>query len=253
MFSEKNELMNMNSFRICLAIILLFFLSTCKKENRCDCLKGTGKITRQERKVPHVRYFNFGKGKMTCYITNDSVFKVEVQAGSNLINLVKTEIKNDTLFLSNNNICNFVRSYKPDINIYISTPDPKAIIQKGVSIIRSTNTIKADSLLVETWSTGDITLDVDCNYFKSHLHEGTALYARGTAKYHTSSMWHNSTFFGEQLITTGTYVYHNTTGNFYCNVSDNLTANMAFSGNIIYSGNPQLHVTKSGTGQVIKK
>ena len=254
MYSEKNKNYKMNFCKNSFVILLVFLLSTCKKDNMCDCLKGTGKIVRQERILPHTRYFKFGKGKMTCYFTNDSVFKVEVEAGSHLIDLITTEVKGDTLFLRNDNKCNFVRSYKPEINIYISTPDLRGIIQRGVGTIKSTNTIKGDSLLVETWSSGDITLDVDCNYFKSHLHEGTALYVSGNAVFHDSQMWHNSTFFGENLKTVNTYEYDNTTGNFYCNVSNSLMAHIVLSGNIIYSGNPQLDVINSGgTGKVMKK
>ena len=207
-----------------LFIIPLFFLLTCKKENNCDCLKGTGKIVKEERTVAHVNYFKFGRGKLNCFITNDSIYKVEIEAGSHLIDLIKTEVRGDTLFFTNDNKCNFMRSYKPQINIYISTPDLVGIIQTGVGKIKSTNTLTGSFISVETWSSGDVTLDVNCDDFKSHLHKSTALYVTGTAKNHYSYMWHNSTFFGENLKTVNTYEYDNTTGNFYCDVSNSLMA-----------------------------
>src|SRR6267378_7712006 len=100
MFSEEKR---MNCVKNILAILTVCFFFTCKKENLCDCLKRTGDIVRQERKLTHVRNFNFGTGKLNCFITRDSVCKIVVEAGSNLVNLVKTEVRNDTLFITNHN------------------------------------------------------------------------------------------------------------------------------------------------------
>ena len=238
---------------ILLFIIALFF-AACKKENMFDMLKRTGEIVKETRTISHVRNFSVGKGKINCYFTRDTVFKVEVEAGKNLIGLIETEIKGDTLFISNHNRCNFARSYKPQINIYISTPDLREIIQRGVGTIKSTNTITGDSIIVETWSSGDIYMDVDCNYLKTHTHNSTAIYATGIAKYHYSSMWHNSTFFGENLNTDTTSIYYNTTGNFYCAANNSLNVSMRLSGDVIYSGNPVINIDPlGGTGRVIPK
>ena len=235
-------------------LLLLLFLFACKKENNCDCLKRTGDIVKQERTVPYLRYFKFGKGKLNCFITNDSSYKVEIEAGNNLIDLIKTEVNGDTLTFSDYNKCNFSRSYKPQINIYLSTPDMAGIIQNGVGTIKSTNTLTGSFLSVETWSSGDITLDIDCHNFQSHLHKSTALTVTGKAANHYSSMWHNSTFFGENLKTTTTIVENNTTGNFYCTVDSLLNASIRLSGEIIYSGNPVIHVNdQGGSGKITKK
>ncbi len=237
-----------------LLLIAVIFLVTCKKENMFDMIKRTGKIVKETRTVSHVRNFSVGKGKINCFFTNDAVFKVEVEAGKNLIDLIKTEVKGDTLFITNHNKFNFARSYKPQINVYISTPDFRKIIQRGVGTIKSTNTIKGDSILVETWSSGDIYMDVDCDYLITHLHKSTAVYATGSAKFHYATMWHNSTFFGENLNTDITTIYYNTTGNFYCHANNELNVSMRLNGDVIYSGNPVISIDDlGGTGNVIRK
>ena len=237
-----------------LLLIPLFFFIACKKENMLDLFKRTGKIVKETRIVSHVRNFSAGKGKINCFFTRDTVFKVEVEAGKNLIDLIKTEVIGDTLFITNHNRCNFSRSYKPQINIYISTPDLRKIIQRGAGTIKSTNTIKGDSLFLETWSSGDVYVDLDCDYLKTHVHNSTAVYATGSARSHDAYMWHNSTFFGDNLNTDYTSVYDNTTGNFYCNANIRISATMRLNGDIIYSGNPAISVDYSGgTGKIIPK
>ncbi len=234
--------------------IPVFFLFTCKKENMFDCLKPTGKIVREERSIVHARYFNIGKGKINCYFTQDSIYKIEVEAGKNLIGLIKTEVKGDTLFITNHNKCNFMRSYKPQINIYISTPDLKKIIQNGVGTIKSTNTIARDSIYLETWGSPDIYFNVNCDFLQTHVHNSTAVYTSGFAKNHFAYMWHNSTFFGDNLNTNYTYIFDNTTGNFHCNASNEIDAAIQLSGDIYYSGNPLINVDNiGGTGKLIKQ
>lgn len=254
MHSEENKLYHISFKQAVIALLIIFSLSTCKKENMCDCLKGTGKMITQDRAVAQVSNFRFGQGKMNCFFTQDSVFSVRVEAGKHLINLIKTEVIHDTLVVSNDNVCNFVRSYKPEINIYITTPKIHSIKHNGTGKIFGTNTIHADSLTVETWSSGDIIMDIDCNYLYSHLHEGTALYLSGKCVEHSSQMWHNSTLFGNKLITDYTYVYQNTSGNFYCNVTNALTVVMVYSGNVIYSGSPSVSIIENGgNGKVMKE
>ena len=237
----------------CIALLSLGLYS-CKKENRWDLLKGTGEVIKEERTIPPVRYFNIGKGKINCYFTYDSIFKVEVEAGKKLIGLIKTELNGDTLFMTDENKCNFVRSYKHEINIYISSPDVKTITQYGVGLVKSTNTLVGTSLDIESWGAGDFYLDVQCNYLRTHTHKSTAVYITGTATTHNTELWHNSTLFGDDLKTQTTYVYDNTTGNIYCEADSQLTASIRLSGNIIYSGNPHVDVIDlGGTGTITKK
>ena len=236
------------------AFIILLLLIACKKENRWDMIKRTGKEIKEERIVAHVKYFNFGKGKMNFYFTNSPTYKVEVEAGENLIDLIKTFVKGDTLYVTNENKCNWARSYKPQVNIYISTPDLRQVVEYGQGQLKSTNTLTGQFLSFETWSTCDIAIDINCDSLRTHLHNSASVTATGFAKTHYSSMWHNSTFWGDDLITESTEIYNNTTGNFYCHVNSELSAAMVLSGNIIYSGSPSIRIDNlGGIGKVLKK
>ena len=96
-------------------------LFSCKKENLCDCVKTTGSHKVEYRSLQNFRCI-YLKDKMDLYITQDSSYEVRVEAGSNLMGLIKTELDGETLKVFNNNRCNWVRGYKHKINVYVSAP-----------------------------------------------------------------------------------------------------------------------------------
>ena len=95
----------MKSFQIKLFSILfcIVFLYSCNKENACDCIKRTGKIETQKRWVK-----NFDKiyveTDVNVFITQDSIFDVEVEAGKNIGWLIATDVVDGTLNIKNKNI-----------------------------------------------------------------------------------------------------------------------------------------------------
>src|SRR5665213_264569 len=124
-----------------------FFIATtivtnwkCKKENDCDCIKGTGNVIQEERQLPtfHSVYV---EDNVNVIFQEDTMQKIIVQAGKNLIKLVKTEMIGDELYIHNENRCNFMRRYNIPINVYIHYVRNQfySLRSKATSLISNSN------------------------------------------------------------------------------------------------------------------
>lgn len=130
-------------------ILIASFFAGCKKENMCDCFKRTGPIVRESRDLSGFDRIMV-ENNVNVFITQDSVFKVEIEAGDNIEALIKTEVVDGTLYCRNKNRCNWARSYKKPLNIYITMPVIKYITSDGTGNITSLNTITTPEFDVQT-------------------------------------------------------------------------------------------------------
>ena len=101
-----------------LAVLLIYMLLNegCKKAGVCDCFKGTGEISTEERQLPTFTSV-YVEDNVNLIFVEDTVQKVIVEAGKNLLKNIKTEMIGDQLQIRNINKCNFVRKYDIPINV----------------------------------------------------------------------------------------------------------------------------------------
>jgi hypothetical protein len=243
--------------RITTYFLLLLLASatgiSCKKENMCDCIKRTGDIVKESRELdPFSRIYV--TDNVNVFITQDSVHKVLVEAGDNLIDLVKTEVVNGEIRIGNKNRCNWTRSYKPQINVYLHMPEVRYVLSEGVGTVKSTNVITTPDIDYETRSLGDIHLTVDNNSVIGHMHGAGDIYLSGHTRHHACNIVGNGFIRAAELNTGYTWISSNTSGNSYVKVNDLLQVLVEGSGDIIYSGEPD-HIDKviTGTGKLIEE
>ena len=233
-------------------ILLCTIFSACKKENRCDCIKRTGSIVTETRQIN-----GFDKilveDNVTVFIRQDSVFEVKVEAGENIVPLVKTEVSNGTLFVRNNNRCNWTRSYDKPLKVYIKMPVIKYITSDGTADIKSLNTITTDVFDVQTKNSGNIELTVNNAKVISHMHGSGDLTLRGRTGEHACDIGGTAFLNCKDLQTDITWVHTFTTG--LCYVSTfNLICFIDNIGDVYCYGNPlTVQKVKNGAGQLYLK
>ena len=92
------------------AFILILLVLGCDKPEDRSCLKSIGDQSTKEVILadfdklhlgPHLRYV----------LVQDTVNKVVLSGGANLLNFVTSEITDNKLTIENENDCNFLRSY----------------------------------------------------------------------------------------------------------------------------------------------
>jgi len=237
-----------------LTIILFFGLfSACKKENRCDCIKRTGSIITETRYAADFDKV-FVEDDVKVFITQSAAFSVKVEAGENVVPLIKTEVIDGTLFIRNKNRCNWTRSYGKTLNVYIEMPIIKYITSDGTGNIESLNTITTDVFDVQTKNAGNIKLTVNNTKIISHMHGSGDLILLGTTKEHLCDIGGTAFLKCKDLQTNYTWIHSFTTGLCHITASDLLICNIDKIGDVYCYGSPvTVQKNERGAGQLYLK
>jgi hypothetical protein len=252
---EERSLNNMDKRHFHLIIICLFAalsFSACKKDGT-NCLSSTGPVIRQERGVggfDSIAVYNY----VNLVLTQDSVNRVEVEAGQNILDGITTDVQNNTLILDNINRCNWLRSYASPVNVYVSVKNLSKIHYESSGNITSTNTITSGFLLIDVWG-GCGKIDMDVNLYTGNIYEhlGTAdITLRGRSIYTSVIAGDYGLLRIDQLISDFTWVANDGSNDCYVEAEKYLEASIGSIGNIYYTGEPdslKVHIT--GTGELI--
>jgi hypothetical protein len=235
-----------------LSLTLLLF-GGCKKENRCDCIKRTGTIITDTRSVPFFDKIT-AEGNVKVYITQDSIQEVKVQAGEHLISLIETEVVDGTLFIRNKNRCNWTRSYKNPLNVYITLPKLKYLTSDGTGDITSLNTLTTDTMDVQTKNSGNIELTINNSEIRTHMHGGGDVTLHGSTQEHDISIGGTAYLYCQDLHTSYTYLHAFTIGLCYVNVTNLFICQLDDIGDVYCYGNPSdIQKTVDGKGKIYFK
>lgn len=235
-----------------IAIISTILLS-CNKEDSWDCLKSTGKIV-QERRIVKGSFFIRVEDNIDLIFKNNLGDTIVVEAGENLLKKITTEHDGTYLKIKNSNTCNWVRSYKKDIKVFIDSEKFKDIFVMGYGTVSNEGLLKKDKLFIHNYSNTDINLNVDLEYLwvdmdmlgnisiTGKTHEFYAVnYGSGQLKVNTlESKIVSLTNQGPGM----SYVYSDSV--FHSTIKG--------SGNVYYSGTPQIiGLYRQGSGEFISQ
>lgn len=232
-------------------IIVLLFFASCKKENRCDCIKRTGPIIEDKRIVGEFHKIK-AEDNVEVFIIQDSINEVVVKAGKNIAPLIKTTIEDGTLIIRNKNRCNWSRSYKKEISVYVKFKDLKWIINEGTSNITSLNTVLQDTLDIQTTNSGDLNLKIQSYRLLSHIFGSGDIRLSGNTYEHGCNVGGTAYMYAKELQTSYTYIDTHTIGpsEIYC--SGMLICAIRRKGNVYCYGNPtSVQKIIEGSGQLI--
>ena len=238
--------------KIFAALFLVVLFSTCKKENMCDCIKRTGAIITETRAISGFDSIVV-LDNMNVFISQDSVFEVKVEAGKNIVPLIATEVVNNTLTISNNNRCNWTRSYDKPFNVYIKMPAIHCVTSNGTGNIMGLNTITTGDLTVWIKNSGNIDLTVNNSKIVSQIFGAGDLTMHGTTVNHYSDIGGTAFLNCKDLQTNYTWVHTFTTGLCYVTTA-NLACRIDYIGDLYCYGNPvTIEKVLNSTGQLYLK
>lgn len=230
-------------------MLLPALFSSCQKENRCDCIKRTGEIITDIR---HPIGFDqvVVENNLNVFIA-EGPFEVKVEAGEHIAPLIKTEVVDGILFVRNKNRCNWTRSYKKPLNVYITMPKIHYITSDGTGDIKSIGTITTDTVDIQTKNSGDIELDVNNLCVRTHMHGSGDVTLRGQTSEHDISIGGTCYIYAADLETVYTYINTFTLGTSYIRAGNLLICRIEQKGDIFCYGNPvTVQKEQIGTGQL---
>ncbi len=246
-------LMKLLSKNIILFLLATVLLAACERANPLDCMKNTGKIIKEERILDSITMIVL-KDNVNLVIEEADTQKIEIEAGKNLLDKIITKTQGDTLFISNENSCNWVRDYSKEITARISSNSLKQIEYRGCGDISCNDPIAREEFILDIWEgAGNIDLKVNVIFNHTYFHIGTA-HVKISGKANNNYLSSNS--FGvldtRNLHTQNTYVSSKSSNHVYVYATNILNATIQSIGNIYYTGNPK-NITSdiSGTGKLI--
>lgn len=238
--------------------IALAFLAavsfSCDKESKC--VKSSGNDVVEERTISSSFETIELNNKINLYIKQDSVFSFKVQAGSNLLPLITTEVAGNQLTIKSDNKCSFLRSYDRAINVFLSTPNLKKIVYKGQGNIYSGNMLTFPDFTIEAdKATGSVNMGLTTDYLRILQHTGPADFtfvgsSKKTYLYTNGNGWYHF----ENFSSDDAHVNTSGTGNVILKANNSLLVELYAIGNVYYYGSPTLTISnQTGTGEVKKR
>jgi len=237
--------------------ILPFFivlLCGCQREQWDDCITSTGPDS-QEVRTPGVFTTVDLDDRIDLVLEARESGTIAVEAGENLIDQVRTDVRDGVIEIRNENKCNWVRSFKPRITVKVSLADVAKLVLRGTGNVRCTDTIVRDVFLLDQWGAqGTTELTLDVGRVDIGLHSGA-----GDVLLHGRSFEANlyNGIMGpiDASDMRARFVSVNNSGitDIRCWADNGLNVQLYDVGDVYYRGDPpmlQTHIT--GSGELIK-
>jgi len=222
----------------------LIYLTSCSKFHTID---GNGNVTTESRTLS-----NFSKvkseGSFEVYIAQDSVQSVTVEAESNLLPYIETDVSGSTLLIRIREHRN-IDNHEP-IKIYIKSPLVDDINLSGSGSIDCDSMITSD-LDIHLSGSGDMNLIAVSNKIDATISGSGKIKMSGTASETDFNIDGSGNINAYDLLQDTCFADISGSGNMYVNVSDFLDVKISGSGNVHYIGNPIVNTSITGSGTVI--
>jgi hypothetical protein len=192
-------------------------------------------------------------GMFHVYLVEDTLSYVEFQGGENELTVVGAEVRDSCLWLENSNGC-FLRSDYEKIKAYVHLRHVRGIHINEVCSIES-----ADSLITLRWialhsemAILDIKLNSEGFLFYNHVTSGGIYKFSGHVDrckldVHFSAQCDFGELKAREFIAANSSV-----SDFHINAEEKLKVRIFSSGNIYYSGSPEITIdTIAGTGRLL--
>ena len=191
------------------------------------------------------------------YLMQDTVCKISVNGGSNLIPNIEFKVDMDKkLYIDNLNNARWSREYEK-IKLYISVDSLKFLRLNSPSNVQCIDTLKTAELKVFSIADyADIEINISCDNFylvNSETSGGVITISGKTNSFGffaRASLQINA----ENFISNYVYVETESIGDCSINVNKELTVEISRTGNVYYKGNPDtiIYVNEKAKNQLIK-
>jgi len=190
-------------------------------------------------------------GPFDVYIVQGSSESVKVEAPSDIIGRIVTEVEGGVLKIYSKSESNWNWGRNKKMVIYVSIKDVNAVSLTGSGDVYFRDGLKAPSLKIKLTGSGDITGKLDVKSLESTLSGSGDITISGRAETSTVSVVGSGDFTGQNLTTTNTSVRVAGSGDARINASAKIDASVVGSGDVHYTGGAtSISKSKAGSGDI---
>lgn len=244
---KVNKVFRMKTFsKLVLAFALLAVFASCKK------IVGEGPVIKEDRAIGN---FSSLASSISAdvYYKQDPIYKLEVTAQQNILNVLETHIVGNELVIKFRNDTR-VKSHER-ITVLVSSPTINSFRLSGSGNIIASDSIRSGEMNLTISGSGNIKLQsLVVNSLKATISgSGDISVLGGTV--HTQQLAISGS---GDINTSNVPTYSATTatsgsGEISLNVSHDLDVSISGSGSVFYKGNPEIKTRISGSGKVVQR
>ncbi|MCO4805710.1 MAG: DUF2807 domain-containing protein [Flavobacteriales bacterium] len=220
------------------------------------CLNSLGDQTSEFRNLDGFDKINIGK-KINLFISIDSVYSVRIDAGENIIQNIVTDVDDEGwLTITDQNTCDWIRTYDHEINMYVALPELVHLFASNTGNIIGLDTIRTKVFRFDQQiasGVNELTIVSDTAFIKLHTGTGDM-----TCFGETKKLYIYSSSYGyvdcKEFFTPEAWVTARNSGDVQVYSSDSLEAFIHSEGNIhLYGGADRIYLNRTGIGELFKE
>lgn len=238
--------------RLFICLLCLGILNSCKKDSPPDCFKSVGAKKTITRSVEafHALYLN---DKIDVYLHQDSSkdFRIMLTGGKNILPKIRTEVKNGTLYLEDENTCQWVRDLSNRTRLDVWIKDLDNIELHGLSTMNMEKQIRLYDTEVNFFSSADQNWNIYLNELTLN-HRGVGdIVISGRAAVYIPTLYFVAGADARKMEADFAFVYSYTTAEAWVQPVKGLGVFIYDTGNVYYTREPWKHIVfeKNGPGE----
>ncbi len=249
-FGVKHKKINRFSMskKIIAIVVLLVFTTSINAQWFGKRVRGNGDMVTKTRSVGAYDKVSVG-GSFDVKLIAGTEGKLTIKIDENLLEYLITKVEDGKLKIKWKKGINI--STSKGILVTVPFKDIEAVTLSGSGDVYSEDMIKSTDFKAVLSGSGDLKLAIKANYLYSAISGSGNIGLSGSADKLEYSISGSGNINGYELVSSEAEVRISGSGGIKTNVTENLKARIAGSGNIYYKGNPKRQDTKvSGSGNV---
>ncbi|MDA7744828.1 DUF2807 domain-containing protein [bacterium] len=242
----------LNTLTLGIAIAAISFSTTsCKKDKWPYCTKANGKMTTETRTLDSFTKIEVeGEGDVFLHqITKETSHSIEIEASANIMDRIKTEVKNGKLIIGSDCIRG---NEKMNFTVYVADLSAMSISGSGSATTMTPFTVNDLDLEIE--GSGDMDMDVTGRNMTCDISGSGDIKMNGTATDFDIEIDGSGDIHAFNLISQDCFIDISGSGNCEVYVDGELNVKISGSGDVLYDGTPTSFTTDiSGSGDVSKR
>ena len=194
-------------------------------------------------------------GAYALYITQGKEVSLRIEAEPDILEKIKTEVKDDRLVISDSKHKIRIGVFKSKTRkIYVTLPELKEVCINGSSDIIGQSKFKTGDLSLLVNGAGDVELELEAGDVAATINGAGGIKLKGTAEKFDISIDGVGDVSAYDLASQKTTVSISGAGDCRVNAGQELTVNITGSGDVSYQGSPKVVMKNvSGVGRVTKE
>lgn len=228
-------------------LLLLLVTTTSCFMDVLGGIKGNGEVVSEDRTISSNFSEIIVQQGIQVYLTQGNSTSLKVEADENILDILRTEVKNNQLKIYfDKNV--YKASSK---NVYVTANNITKIETSSGAAVKTENTIDTKSLNLDSSSGSYIKIYVNADNISSSSSSGAGIHIYGKSKQFSASASSGSSIDADKLETINTTAQASSGANINVNVTGKLTANASSGGDIDYEGSPtQINKNTSSGGSI---